>query len=305
MSNIVIVGSLNMDLIVRTPRLPAPGETVLGQSFTTAPGGKGANQAVAAVRLGGPVKLLGRVGADEFGKSLRAGLNAVGVDTQSVTEDTEAATGVALITVDEQGQNTVIVAPGANARVARSDVDAAVSVLRHARVLVAQLEIPLDTVTHAIQRARNWNVMTILNPAPAQTLARELLTFVDVLIPNEAEAAQLTGIAVTDPSSAQEAANALKQMGARRVIVTLGSQGAVWVDENGAAQHLPAFPVKATDATASGDAFVGALAAALAREKDWVTALREATAAGALATTKPGAQPSLPTRAELDEFLSQ
>src|SRR5581483_11478310 len=193
MPNIVVIGSLNMDLIVRTPRLPAPGETILGTAFSTAPGGKGANQSVAAVRLGAPVKMIGRVGADDFGKALRANLNAVGVDAAFVVEDADAATGVASISVDDAGQNTIIVAPGANARVARSDVDAAVSALRQAHVLVAQLEIPLDTVAYAIRRARQWNIITILNPAPAQPLARELLQQTDLLIPNETEAAQLTG----------------------------------------------------------------------------------------------------------------
>jgi ribokinase len=303
MAEILVLGSLNMDLIVRTPRLPAPGETILGTTFTTAPGGKGANQAVAAAKLGAPVKMLGRVGADDFGQVLRSNLSAVGVDTQYLVTDTEAATGIASIWVDDKGQNSIIVAPGANGRVGRADVDAAAVAFRNARVIVAQLEIPLDAVQYAFQLARKHNQLTILNPAPAQPLSRKILELVDVVIPNETEAAQLTGMQVQDFESAQNAANVLKQMGARRVLITLGAQGAVILDDDTPAQAIAPFPVQVVDTTAAGDAFVGALAAALARDKDWNTSLREASAAGALAATKLGAQPSLPTRAELDAFL--
>jgi len=305
MPDILVVGSLNMDLIVRTPRLPAPGETILGTQFSTAPGGKGANQAVAAAKLGAPVKMIGRVGADDFGKALRSHLNAVGVDTQYVTQDTEAATGIASIWVDDKGQNSIIVAPGANARVARADIDAAAVAFRDARIVVAQLEIPLETVQYAFQLARKNNCLTILNPAPAQPLSRKILEQCDVVIPNEMETAQLTGMDAHDLESAQNAANVLKQMGARRVLVTLGDKGALFLDGDAPAQPIPPFRVQAVDTTAAGDAFVGALAAALARDKDWTTSLREASAAGALAATKLGAQPSLPTRAELDAFLSR
>lgn len=302
--SIIIIGSLNMDLIVRTPRIPAPGETILGSTFSTAPGGKGANQAVAAAKLGGPVKLVGRLGADDFGKQLRSQLGAVGVDTQFVVQDLKAATGVALISVDDNGQNSIIVAPGANANVSRQDVDAARDAIRKARVVVAQLEIPLDTVTYALRLARDAGALTILNPAPAQTLARDILQNTDVLIPNETEAAQLTNLPVNSLATAAEAASALQQMGARRVLITLGEKGAVWLDEKAAPLAIAPFQVQATDTTASGDAFVGALATALAREQDWETSLRMASAAGALTATKLGAQPSLPTRAELEDFIN-
>lgn len=303
MTELLVIGSLNMDLIVRTPRLPAPGETILGKTFSTASGGKGANQAVAAAKLGTPVKMIGRVGADDFGKTLRAGLHAVGVDTQHVATDNDAATGVALIAVDDAGQNSIIVAPGANARVARADVDAAAEAFQNAHALVAQLEIPLDVVQYAFQIAREKNGLTILNPAPAQPLPNEILQLADVVIPNETEAAQLTGVNVTDIASAQIAATTLRHNGARRVVITLGDKGALFLDENGQAHTIAPFAVQAVDTTAAGDAFVGALAAALARNQDWLTSLRQASAAGALAATKPSAQPSLPTRAELDEFL--
>lgn len=304
MADILVLGSLNMDLIVRTPRLPAPGETILGTSFSTAPGGKGANQAVAAAKLGAPVKMIGRVGADEFGKTLRSNLNALGADTQYLITDNEAATGIASIWVDDKGQNSIIVTPGANARVGRADVDAAAAAFRHARVLVAQLEIPLETVQYAFQIARKHNCLTILNPAPAQPLSRKILELTDLVIPNETEAAQLTGMTVQDLTSAQNAANVLKQMGARRILITMGDKGAFFLDDEAPPAPVPPFAVQAVDTTAAGDAFVGALAAARARDKDWTTSLREASAAGALAATRSGAQPSLATRAELDEFLN-
>lgn len=300
--SIIVVGSLNMDLIVRTPRIPAPGETILGHTFSTAPGGKGANQAVAAAKLGAPVKLIGRVGADDFGKQLRSQLNAVGVDAQFVFEDAQAATGVALISVDDQGQNSIIVAPGANGRVTRQDVDSAREAIRAARVVIAQLEIPLDSVTYALRVAHDAGALTILNPAPARQLSSELLQNIDVIIPNETEAAQLTGLPVHDFDSAAQAAHALQQMGARSVIITLGDKGALWLNENADAQQVMPFQVQVVDTTAAGDAFVGALGVALAREQDWETSLRTASAAGALAATKLGAQPSLPTRAEVEEF---
>lgn len=305
MNDLFIIGSLNMDLIVRTPRIPAPGETILGHAFSTAPGGKGANQAVAAAKLGAPVKMLGRVGADDFGKTLRAQLHRVGVDSQFVFKDANAATGVALISVDDAGQNSIIVAPGANGRVTRNDVDHARAALRAARVVVAQLEIPLDVVTYAMKIARDAGALTILNPAPAQSLPRELFENIDVIVPNETEASQLTNIVVNDFNNATHAARALQQMGARHVIITMGNKGALWLGENAKAQHIAPFAIQAIDTTAAGDAFVGALAASLAREQDWTTSLRMASAAGALAATKLGAQPSLPTRAEVEEFLSR
>ncbi len=302
--SILIIGSLNMDLIVRAPHIPAPGETILGHAFSTAPGGKGANQAVAAAKLGAPVKMIGRVGADDFGRQLRSQLNAVGVDTQFVLDDTDAATGVALISVSDDGQNSIIVAPGANGRVTQNDIDVARDAIRNARVVVAQLEIPLEVVGYALRVAHDAGALTILNPAPAQRLSRDVLHDADVIIPNETEASQLTNLRVTDFLSATQAASALREMGARRVIITLGGKGALWLDENANAQHIAPFEIQAVDTTAAGDAFVGALTAALARAQDWETSLRTASAAGALAATKLGAQPSLPTRAELEEFLA-
>ncbi len=302
MPEIVVVGSLNMDLVVRTPRLPRPGETIIGREFITAPGGKGANQAVAAAKLGAAVGMVGRVGPDDFGRALRTNLRAVGADdTYVFTEDT-ASTGIAIIEVDESGQNTIVVAPGANARVMQADIDAARSMMTSARAVIVQLEIPLETMLHALRLARRANVLTLLNPAPAQPLSAELLNLADILIPNEIEASLLTGLDVRDFESAEQAADQLRQRGAHVVVITLGERGAIAVDDGGV-KRVPAFQVKAIDATAAGDAFVAALGVACAAGRQLDIALREASAAGALAATKLGAQPSMPTRAELDEFL--
>ena len=304
MPKLVVVGSLNMDLVVRTPHLPYPGETILGREFMTAPGGKGANQTVAAAKLGATVHMVGRVGGDGFGRALRENLRTAGADDSYVSTENSAATGIAIIEVDDSGQNTIVVAPGANALVTRADVDAARSIIASSQAVIAQLEIPLDTVEYALNTARAENVLTILNPAPAQSLSTELLSLVDLLVPNESEATLLTGIEVHDDVSAEQAARQLHDRGARSVVITLGARGALALSDD-KVWRIPPFRVKAIDATAAGDAFVGALATAYATQRDLDTALREASAAGALAATRLGAQPSLPTRAELDEFLKR
>jgi len=304
MPHIVVVGSLNMDLVVRTPHLPRPGETILGHEFMMAPGGKGANQTVAAAKLGATVHMVGRVGGDDFGRALRGNLRAAGADDAYVFTEDSAATGIAIIEVEDSSQNTIVVAPGANAHVTRADVDAARSTITSAQAVIAQLEIPLDTVLYAMRLAHGANVLTALNPAPAQPLPVELLPLIDLLVPNETEASLLTGIEVKDETRAEQAAQKLHECGARVVVITLGERGAIVLDQQGA-RRIPPFRVKAIDTTAAGDAFVGALAAAYAAGRDLDTALCEASAAGALAATKLGAQPSLPTRAELDEFLKR
>jgi ribokinase len=302
MPQLVIVGSLNMDLIVRTPHLPRPGETILGREFMTAHGGKGANQTVAAAKLGATVHMIGRVGGDDFGRALRNNIRAAGADGTYVTVENSAATGIAIIEVEDGGQNTIVVAPGANAYVTRADVDAARSVIVTSQAVIAQLEIPLDTVKYALSIARAAHVMTILNPAPAQPLSTELLSLVDLLAPNESEAALLTGIEVKDDASVEAAAQQLRERGARSVVITLGERGALALSGE-KVWRIPPFRVNAIDTTAAGDAFLGALAAAYATHGNLDAALREASAAGALATTRLGAQPSMPTRAELNEFL--
>jgi len=299
MSKIAVVGSLNMDLVVRAPRFPGPGETIAGHDFHTIPGGKGANQAVAAARQDADIVMVGRVGDDAFGRRLRETLQRDGVDTRYVTTDAAAPTGVAVIAVDESGENRIILAAGANGQVSPADVDAASPAIAQADVLVLQLEVPLAAVMRAVEVAQRHGVTVILNPAPARPLPADLLAGVDYLIPNESEAALLTN---NDPSQPEQAAQALREAGVRSVVVTLGEQGALLVDDAGT-RTAPGFPAEVVDTTAAGDAFVGAFAVALAEGKPTPEAVRRANAAGALATTVLGAQPSLPTRAAVDEFL--
>jgi ribokinase len=300
---VTVVGSLNVDLVAQAPRLPQPGETIIGRGFHTVPGGKGANQAVAAARLGAHVSIVGRVGRDAFADLLLHNLTAAGVDHTFVTQDPQAPTGVALIVVDDAGQNSIVVASGANVRLSPADVEAAQSAIAAAAVLLLQLESPLETVTRAAQVARAHGVTVILNPAPARSLPAALLSLVDVLIPNQSETALLTGMPVSDQAQAQAAAAALRGSGVRTVILTLGERGALLAREEGA--HLfPAFDVTPVDTTAAGDAFVGGFAAALAQGRSLSQAVRWGNAAGALATTKLGAQPSLPTRHALETLLS-
>ena len=295
--HIVVVGSLNMDLVVRSPRHPQPGETLLGSEFHTFPGGKGANQAVAAARLGGQVKMIGRVGADAFGSSLIQTLAQDGVDTSQVRQ-LGGATGVALITVDDAGQNTIVVVPGANGELSPLDLSSAESTFEGASVVVMQLEVPLLTVTCAVDLAHRHGARVVLNPAPAQPLGTTLLKQVDVLIPNQPEAALLTGVAF-----ASDAAKRLLASGVRSVIVTLGEDG-VLIAEGKTETHLTAHRVTVVDTTAAGDAFVGAFAVALSEGRSTSDAAAWGNAAGALAVTRAGAQPSLPTRAEWEQFLA-
>lgn len=296
--HIVVVGSLNMDLVVRSPRHPQPGETLLGTEFHTFPGGKGANQAVAAARLGGQVKLIGRVGADAFGDALLETCSQDGVDTRHVEQLQDAPTGIAQITVDDAGQNTIVVVPGANGKLSPPDLEAAEPAFEGASVVVIQLEIPLLTVTYAADLARRHGARVVLNPAPAQPLSATCLEQVDVLIPNQSEAALLTGCAL-----AGDAARRLIASGVRSVIVTMG-EGGVLIAEGETATHLPAHRVSVVDTTAAGDAFVGAFAVALAEGRTVREAAAWGNAAGALAVTRAGAQPSLPARADLERFLA-
>lgn len=296
MSRILVLGSLNMDLVVRAPRLPVAGETVLGGPFGRFPGGKGANQALAAARLGGEVALIGRVGDDDDGKQLRAGLEAEGVDVERVRAVPDGATGVALITVDERGENTIVVAPGANALVPADALDGAV-----ARWLVVQLEIPIGGVARALRTARDAGTATLLNAAPAADLGPDVLRAVDVLVVNQGEAARLAGRPET--TAPDQLARALCAIGCGTAVVTLGADGAIAFDGQRELRQ-PAFPVAAIDAVAAGDAFVGALAVCLDRGLPLDEALRFACAAGALATTRAGAQPSLPTRTAVASLLA-
>ena len=301
-AKIAVVGSLNMDLVVRAPHMPVPGETVIGSDFRTIPGGKGANQAVAAARLGAEVTMIGRVGDDDFGRAQLRNLGELGIDTTHVIVDAEAATGIALITLDASGQNSIVLASGANMRLTKEDINAAQGTIVQSDVLVLQLESPLEVVTYAIDIAHAGGVKVILNPAPARPLPEETLARLDYLIPNESETALLTGIEVADHNSAEEAAERLREEGVGTVILTLGDRGAFLVSAEESV-HVPVYEVEVVDTTAAGDAFVGGLAVALAQGQNLAEAVRYANAAGALAVTRLGAQPSLPTRQEVEEFM--
>jgi ribokinase len=303
-ANVAVVGSLNMDLVARAPRIPQPGETIIGRDFHTLPGGKGANQAVAAARLGAAVAMVGRVGSDAFARLLLDNLAAAGVDHTSVIQDPGAATGVALIVVDAAGQNTIVVASGANMRLSPADVEAAESAIASADVLLLQLETPLETATRAAQIAHAHGVTVILNPAPAQPFPPTLLCLVDVLVPNESETALLTGLPMDSLAQVEAAAGALRESGVGAVILTLGERGAL-LAQVGGTQVFPAFMVTAVDTTAAGDAFMGGLAVALAEGHSLAESIRWGNAAGALAATRLGAQPSLPTRRAVEKFLTE
>jgi len=293
---VVVVGSLNMDIVVAVPRHPRPGETIIGADSFRTPGGKGANQAVAAARLGQRVAMVGRVGEDDAGRTLRAALNDYGVDYAAVVETTETPTGIALITVDPNGENIIVVSSGANARVGAADVKAAAPLVERAAVVLLQLEIPLEASIEAATLAMGT---VILNPAPAPTgrLPLELLAAVDVLVPNRSELAELAGVPAPGSLAAVERL-ARSIEGPRAVVVTLGAEGALLV-ERGSSTHVAAPTVEAVDTTGAGDCFCGALADALARDTPLEDAVRFAVRAAAVSTTRPGAQASMPGRDEV------
>ena len=304
-ARVVVIGSSNTDMVVKLGHLPAPGETVLGGAFVTAGGGKGANQAIAARRLGAEVTLIARVGADAFGASALSAFAADGVDTANVTVDPESPSGVALIFVDDAGENMIAVAPGANRRLAETDVERAAPAIKHAHVVVAQLEVPLATVEAGMRLARAAGAITLLNPAPAPELDSpgRLLAHVDIVNPNRTELGRLTHAKISTIAEASAAARGLLARGVRGVVVTLGADGALVVDASGV-EHVPAYRVRTVDATGAGDAFTAGLAVALAEGADLRTAARYANAAAALTTTRLGAQPSMPVRADVDRLAA-
>lgn len=301
MPDILVIGSMNADLVVRAPRFPQPGETISGEDLQIIPGGKGANQAVAAARQGASVAMVGRVGNDSFGPGLINNLKQNDVDTSHVQVDPELATGTAIIVLDTNGQNSIVLSPGGNGKVSPADLEN-VSFPGH-KLLLLQLEIPSEAVVSAAQRAKESGLRVLLNPAPARPLPDELISLPDFLLPNETELSLLTNQRVDDLASAEKAAKTLLERGAQNVIVTLGANGALIVNKE-LTKHIPAFKVDVIDTTAAGDAFIGGFASALLQNKPLEEAVRYGCACGALATTKFGAQPSLPTREEVERFIS-
>jgi ribokinase len=299
---VAVVGSANMDVVARVHSLPERGATVLGHSLVHTPGGKGANQAVAAARAGSEVVFVGRVGADSYGTGLVESLRWAGVSTEFVTVDPATPSGVALIMVDDEAQNIIAVVPGANGQVTSDDVDRAREAIASCSVLLLQLEIPLDTVAHAARVGREVGLTVILNPAPAQDLSPEFLQLFDVLIPNQAEVGRLSGVgSPVDPASA---AHMLVDAGAKAVVVTLGDEGAVVVDRAGESV-VPPFPASAVDTTGAGDAFVGNLAHGLAAGRSLDEAARFASAAAALSVERVGAQAAMPSGAQTAALLQR
>jgi ribokinase len=302
--HVVVVGSINMDLVARMARLPRTGETIHGDCFQTIPGGKGANQAVAAARLGARVTLIGRVGDDAFGELLRQSLQAFGVCTDHVITSVGCASGVALISVASSGANSIVVIAGANGQLTPEDVISRTDVIASADALIVQLETPVETVVAAVEIARRFHVRTVLDPAPAPSgPLPEALRTVDLISPNQTEAEALTQIPVETVESAEQAARSLQRGGAREVVIKLGERGAIVCMADGRMEQIPASKANIVDTTAAGDAFTAGLTVALAEGRSLTDAARFGCAAGTLACTVFGAQPAMPSRADVDRFM--
>ncbi|ETZ20955.1 hypothetical protein N824_02260 [Pedobacter sp. V48] len=295
---IIVTGSMNMDMVVKTHHIPQPGETVLGGTFFMNPGGKGANQAVAVARLGGQVAFIGKIGDDIFGRQSSQLFDEEGVDIQGLIADVDQPSGIAMITVDEKGENSIVVAPGANARLYSQDVETSFKLYPEAKILLVQLEIPFEAVQYASKLAREQSMTVILNPAPANESIPNLYSLVDIITPNLTEAEMLTGVKITGTETAQQAAKVLQSLGIATVIITLGSEGALLLDGD-AFHHIPAPQVTTIDTTAAGDVFNGALAVALSEGKTLVEATTFACQAASIAVTRLGAQDSIPYRNEI------
>lgn len=301
-NRILVIGSSNTDMTVRSATLPKPGETVLGGDFRMGPGGKGANQAVAARLLGGEVTFVCKLGRDMFGEGASKHYESCGLDTSKILWS-DKPSGVALITVDSKAENSIVVASGANADMTVTDIDSVADIIKSSGILLLQLEIPMDTVVHAAEIAYNAGVQVVLNPAPAAVLPAELLKCVSILIPNETEASAISGIDINNFETAAAAAERLKEgMGVREVIITMGSRGSVVCD--GDCTFVPAVKVNAVDTTAAGDTFCGGVCVALSEGKDLLEAVKFATAASSIAVQRPGAQDSIPNRCEVDKLLN-
>ena len=301
MPNIVVVGSSNTDMVIQAEYLPAAGETILGGRFFMNPGGKGANQAVAAARLGGKITFIAKTGNDIFGKQSVQLFKDEGINTTYLLSDSENPSGIALITVDKNAENCIVVAPGANATLSKNDITPAKEAIEDAALVLMQLEIPIETVAYVAEIAFARGLQVLLNPAPARVLSDDLLKKISIITPNKKEAEMLTGIEVRNMESAKLAAQKIKERGVKTVIITLGNMGALILHAN-IFTHIPGFMVKAVDTTAAGDIFNGALAVALSEGKSIPESTRFACKAAAISVMRPGAQSSAPFKMEVDQF---
>ncbi len=301
MQSIIVVGSCNTDMVIKSDRLPIPGETIIGGSFFMNPGGKGANQAVAAARLGGKVTFVSKTGNDVFGKQSVVLYNHENINTEFIFSDSKLPSGVALINVDAYGENSIVVASGANANLKPADIEIASKAIEEGDIILMQLEIPIETVEYTAKKAFEKGKKVILNPAPAQALSDTLLKQIDIIIPNRNEAEILSGIKVVEMESAQEAAKVIAQKGVNTVIITLGNKGALIFDQ-GEFNFVPALVVEPVDTTAAGDTFCGAFSVGLAEGKSLIEAVQFAVKASAISVTRMGAQSSSPYRTELAHF---
>lgn len=304
MSRIVIIGSSNTDLVVRTHKIPSPGETVIGEDYFVNPGGKGANQAVTVAKLGGNASFIARVGDDEYGRMSLEGYKAAGLDVSHVAIDHSAHSGVAMIVVDDNAENAITVSSGANYNMCKEDIDKAEALLESADFLLMQLEIPMPIVEYAAGKACAKGVKVILNPAPGTKISESLLSKLYIIVPNETECEILTGIRITDQESKMRAAEKLLRAGIKNVILTIGSKGSCLVNSEGCV-HVPAIPQKAVDTTAAGDVYCGALCVALSEGKSISDAMLFATAASSISVMRKGAQPSIPTREEVLDLIGK
>ena len=293
MKKICVIGSLNMDLVVNVDEMPKKGQTLIGENFKEVPGGKGANQAVAIAKLGGDVSMIGKVGNDGFGQTLINALKADNVKTDYIQIE-NCSSGVAMITVDKNAENSIVVAPGANFRVLREDIDKCIDSIKQSDIVVVQLETPLDTIKYALQESKQLDKYTILNPAPAVKLEEDIIKNVDLLTPNETELEILSGVKIENEEDIIKAAQVMIQKGVKQLIVTLGSKGSLYIDKDNV-KFKESYKVDAIDTTAAGDSYTGALSVALSQDKDIQEAMDFASKVGALCVMKEGAQTSLPT----------
>lgn len=300
MKNICVIGSLNMDLVVNVDTMPKPGQTIIGSNFKEVPGGKGANQAVAMARLNGNVSMIGKVGEGGFGQTLINSLKNDKVDTTYI-QTAKGATGVALITVDKNAQNSIVVSPGANFEVKEDDIDNNIEAIKNSDIVVLQLETPLNTIKYALNKAKELNKYTILNPAPAVKLDDEIIKNVDLLTPNETELEIISGVSIETEEDIQKAAQIMIEKGVKELIVTLGSKGSLYINKE-KSMFKKAYKVEAVDTTAAGDSYTGALAVALSQDKNIEDAMDFASKVGALSVLKEGAQSSLPTLEDVKNF---